>query len=210
MIEAGAGIILRTLPLTETSLIVHWIGPTFGRIATVAKGARSPKSPFSGKLDLFYEADISFSRSRTGDLHTLRETSLRNAHAPLRKDLDRLRQAADAAAFIVQVTEPETPLPSIHDLFRRFLESLTAETPPQLLAPAFKIRMLSELGLEPDWKRAKLQPGTAKIAEAMLQRDFESIRGLKPTEKQLAELCRFLRNFIIFHLDAGISSRRNS
>ncbi|MGH8024361.1 MAG: DNA repair protein RecO [Limisphaerales bacterium] len=210
MIEAGAGIILRTLPLTETSLIVHWIGPTFGRIATVAKGARRPKSPFSGKLDLFYEADISFSRSRTSDLHTLREASLRHAHAPLRKDLDRLRQAADAALFIVRATEPETPLPNIHDLFKRFLESLSAETPSPLLAPAFKIRMLAELGLEPDWKHAKLQPGTAKIAVAMLQRDFESIRGLRPTEKQRAELDRFLRDFIIFHLDAGVIATRNS
>ena len=32
--------ILRTRPLTETSLIVHWLTRDFGRISTVAKGAR--------------------------------------------------------------------------------------------------------------------------------------------------------------------------
>ena len=64
MTESATGIILRTRPLTETSLIVHWLTPNFGRIATVAKGARRPKSPFAGKLDLFYVADFSFSRSR--------------------------------------------------------------------------------------------------------------------------------------------------
>ena len=37
----------------------------------------SRKVPFAGKLDLFYTADISFSISRQGDLHTLREVSLR-------------------------------------------------------------------------------------------------------------------------------------
>ena len=53
MIESATGLILRIRPLTETSLIVHWLTPEFGRVATVAKGARRPKSPFAGKLDIF-------------------------------------------------------------------------------------------------------------------------------------------------------------
>ena len=76
MIESTHGIILRTRPLTETSLIVHWLTAESGRVATVAKGARRPKSPFAGKLDLFYVADFSFSRSRSSQLHTLREVKL--------------------------------------------------------------------------------------------------------------------------------------
>jgi DNA repair protein RecO (recombination protein O) len=62
--ERASGIILRTRPLTDTSLIVHWLTPELGRIATVAKGARKPKSSFYGKLDLFFEADLSFARSQ--------------------------------------------------------------------------------------------------------------------------------------------------
>ncbi|HXA44461.1 MAG TPA: recombination protein O N-terminal domain-containing protein, partial [Candidatus Angelobacter sp.] len=58
MIKNATGIILRTRPLTETSLIVHWLTPDLGRLATVAKGARRPKSPFAGRLDLFYVADF--------------------------------------------------------------------------------------------------------------------------------------------------------
>lgn len=200
MIESGAGIILRTLPLTETSLIVHWLSPVFGRIATAAKGARRPKSPFAGKLDLFYEADISFSRSRSSDLHNLREVNLRHTNAALRLDVDKLRQAAYAASFIVQATESETPLPDIFELFRQFLESLSAHEPSSQLAPAFELKMLVELGLEPDWKETKLEPGTKKVVEAMLQRDFNSILSVKPTDRQLSELRQFLHGFIIFHL----------
>ena len=84
MIESTQGIILRTRPLTETSLIIHWLTPDLGRIATVAKGARRAKSPFAGKLDLFYLVDFSFSRSRRSDLHTLREVSLRETHGEIR------------------------------------------------------------------------------------------------------------------------------
>jgi DNA repair protein RecO (recombination protein O) len=200
MIESGAGIILRTLPLTETSLIIHWLSPKFGRIATAAKGARRARSPFSGKLDLFYEADISLSRSQRSDLHTLREVNLRQTHAALRRDLGKLRQAAYAAAFIVQATEPETPLPEIYGLFREFLESLCAHEPSPQLALAFELKMLVELGLEPDWKEAKLEPGTRKIVEAMLQRTFASILSVKPTDKQISELRQFLHGFIMFHL----------
>ena len=84
MIESTHGIILRTRPLTETSLIVNWLTPDLGRIATVAKGARRPKSPFAGKLDLFYTAEFSFSRSRSSELHNLREVKLHASRRPLR------------------------------------------------------------------------------------------------------------------------------
>src|SRR5262245_43511374 len=102
MDERTTGLILRVRPLPETSLIVHWLTQDFGRLATVAKGARRPKSPFRGKLDLYYEADLSFLRSRRSDLHTLREVVLRDPHEALRRELTYLRQAAYCAALIEQ------------------------------------------------------------------------------------------------------------
>src|SRR3989440_12917536 len=105
MEERSPGIILRTRPLTETSLIVHWLTPDLGRIATVAKGARRPKSPFRGKLDLFYEADFSFARSRTSELHNLRAVVLREMHSELRENLGWIQQASYFTALVEQTTE---------------------------------------------------------------------------------------------------------
>ena len=121
-IERTTGLVLRTRPLTETSLIAHWITPDFGRVATVAKGARRPASPFRGKLDIFYLAEFSFQRSRRSDLHTLREVSLRQTYPRLREDYARLRQAAYGALLVEQMTETETPLPAIHDLLIQLLK----------------------------------------------------------------------------------------
>src|ERR1700722_17884674 len=141
MIESATGIILRTRPLTETSLIVHWLTPDFGRIATVAKGARRPKSPFSGKLDLFYFADFSFSRSRSSDLHNLREVSLRETHGAIRKSILKLHQAAYATAFVEQATETETPLAAIYQLVREFLDCLCGrKSGPQMIL-AFELKL---------------------------------------------------------------------
>jgi DNA repair protein RecO (recombination protein O) len=200
MIQSTRGIILRVRPLTETSLIVHWLTPDFGRIATVAKGARRAKSPFLGKLDLFYLADFAFSRSRRSDLHILSEVSLRETHGALRGDILKLHRASYAATFIEQATETETPLPSIFELLRKFLDCLCRQKPAAQIVFAFELKLLREIGLEPAWEKTTLAAGTKKIAVALVQKDFKSGFGVKLAEAQEGELRRFLHGFLIFHL----------
>jgi DNA repair protein RecO (recombination protein O) len=200
MIQKATGFILRTRPLTETSLIVHWLTPDFGRIATVAKGARRPKSPFLGKLDLFYEADFSFSRSRHSDLHLLREAVLRATHAELRADILKLRQAAYAAAFIEQATETETPLPAVFELLRGFLDCLCRQKPAAQLIFALELKLLRELGLNPDLRKTDLTAGAKQIVRAFLKNGWQASLHLKLARAQTAELRQFLHGFLIFHL----------
>ncbi len=119
-----SGIILRTRRLTESSLIVHWLTADHGRLATVAKGALRPKSAFRGKLDLFHEAELTLVRSRSSDLHTLKEISLRSTHAGLRRDLLALQQASYAAALIERITETDAPTPELHELLTGLVTAL--------------------------------------------------------------------------------------
>ncbi|HEY1717595.1 MAG TPA: DNA repair protein RecO [Verrucomicrobiae bacterium] len=207
MIESANGIVLRTRPLTETSLIVHWLTPDFGRVATVAKGARRHKSSFAGKLDLFYEADFSFSRSRSSDLHNLREVNLTETHGAIRADILKLQQAAYAVNFIVQATETETPLPGIFELFREFLKRLCEQKSSAQIIFAFELKLLRELGLEPDWTRSNLAAGTKKIAAILSQKDFAAGGNLKLTKAQTVEIRQFLHGFLIFHLEKLPSGR---
>jgi DNA repair protein RecO (recombination protein O) len=200
MIESATGLTLRTRPLTETSLIVHWLTADFGRIATVAKGARRIQSPFLGKLDLFYRADFSFSRSRRSDLHTLREISLRETHSALRQDLRRLRQAAYAASFVEQATETGTPLPGIFELMNGFLGCLCRQQSAPQIVLAFELKLLHELGLKPDLGETKLTAGAKQIVRALMQNDWPACSRLKPTPAQAGELRQFLHGFLIFHL----------
>jgi DNA repair protein RecO (recombination protein O) len=200
MIESATGIILRTRLLTETSLIIHWLTPNLGRIATVAKGARRHKSPFHGKLDLFYLTDFSFSRSRSSDLHALRETGLRETHGAIRQDICKLRQAAYAANFIGQATETETPLPAVFELLRGFLDCLCKQKNGPQPIFAFELKLLQELGLEPNLAKSNLAAGTKKIAAVLAKRDFATACNLKLTKPQTDELRQFLHGFLIFHL----------
>jgi DNA repair protein RecO (recombination protein O) len=200
MIENATGLILRTRPLTETSLIVHWLTPELGRLATVAKGARRHKSPFQGRLDVFYQADFSFVRSRRSELHTLREVRLQNPREPIRKDLLRLQQAAYATALAEDATETETPLPEIYELLCGFLDCLCRSEPSPPLVLAYELKILRETGLQPAWPETHLAVGTQKIATALMDQDWAGGQRLILSAAQTGELQRFLQGHILFHL----------
>jgi DNA repair protein RecO (recombination protein O) len=208
MIENATGIILRTRPLTETSLIVNWLTPALGRITTVAKGARRSNSPFRGKLDLFYLADFSFARSRRSELHTLREVALKDSRKKIRQDLALLQQASYASNLIEQATEVETPIPILFELMSGFLAALTTSTSTRpALVFAFELKVLNELGLSPDVEKSKLSPGATEVLKALRANEFEFVSRVKLSAAQNNELQRFLHGFLIFHLGKIPGSR---
>ena len=133
--ETTNALLLRKTKLTETSLIVTWFTADHGLIKTVAKGARNPKSKFAGGLDLFFDCEIQFSRSRRSELHILRETRLRDPHEGLRTNHERVALAAYFVELLELVTEPDHPAPEIHDLLDRafgFLNANPASRRPML------------------------------------------------------------------------------
>jgi DNA repair protein RecO (recombination protein O) len=200
MIERAHGLILRIRPFSETSVIVNWLTPEFGRVATMAKGARRPKSPFRGKLDLFYEADFSFVSSRRSELHTLGEVHLRETNPMLRRDLDALQQAAYCAALIEQATEKETPLPAIYELMAGLMQTLSQNPPQPLNIFAFEMKLLRELGQSPDIAETKLTPGSKKILAELTEKDWTDLSRLRLSAAQLQEIEKFLHGFLIWHL----------
>jgi DNA repair protein RecO (recombination protein O) len=200
MIETGTGLILRTRPLTDTSLIIHWLTADLGRLATVAKGARRPKSPFAGKLDLFYLARFSFQRSRRSDLHQLREVALQETHAALRRDVQALQRASYCAALVEQTTETETPVPEVYKLMTGALEEFCHRRPQTQTVPAFELKLLAELGLQPDLEKEKLKPDLKQILRVLLADGWPKIARLKLSATQLAALDRFLGGFMVYHL----------
>ena len=207
MSERSIGLIVRTRPLTETSLIVHWLTNDFGRLSTVAKGARRPKSPFRGQLDLFYLAEFSFVRSRRSDLHILTEVSLLEAHRALRQEMGYLRQAAYAAALVEQTTELETPLPAVYSLLKELLAHLPDAPPQARTVFAFELKLLHELGLAPDLAQAQLSPDGKDLVRSLAQTDWSGLGTLKPTQAQALEVRQFLHGFLIYHLGKLPSGR---
>jgi DNA repair protein RecO (recombination protein O) len=127
--DSTEAILLRKRKFSDTSLIVSWCTESFGCVQTVAKGARRPKSPFVGKLDLFFEAEISIVRSRKSDLHTLTEVVLKNPFPGIRSNYLRTQTAAYFVELIEICTERDHREPELFSLLRRAFSYLDANDP---------------------------------------------------------------------------------
>jgi DNA repair protein RecO (recombination protein O) len=128
-VQTTRGILLRKRRLSDTSSIVSWCTDTLGVIQTVARGARRPKSPFRGCLDLFFEAEISIALSRKSTLHTLREVNITNPFAGIRTSHLRTEAGAYFVELIEICTEREHHEPEIFGLLQRALGFLDKNDP---------------------------------------------------------------------------------
>jgi DNA repair protein RecO (recombination protein O) len=159
-VESTASILLRKRKLSDTSLIVSWCTESFGCVQTVVKGARRPKSPFAGKLDLFFEAEISIVRSRKSDLHTLTEVVLKNPFAGIRSNYLRTQTAAYFVELIEICTERDHREPELFGLLRRAFGYLDANDPTPRAVAHFETELARIAGVH-DQTRLRSDPAYA-------------------------------------------------
>jgi DNA repair protein RecO (recombination protein O) len=158
--ESTSAILLRKRKLSDTSLIVSWCTESLGCIQTAAKGARRAKSPFAGKLDLFFEADIQISRSRKSNLHTLTEVMLKDPFSGIRENLHRTQAASYFVELIELCTESDHHEPELFSLLRRAFAYLNANDPDLRAVFHFETELARIAGVH-DTKMLKSNPALA-------------------------------------------------
>lgn len=127
--QTTAAVLLRKRKFSDTSLIVSWCTESLGCVQTVAKGARRAKTPFAGKLDLFFESEISLVLSRKSTLHTLTEVVVRNPFSGIRENYLRTQAAAYFVELIEICTERDHHEPELYSLLRRAFGYLDKNNP---------------------------------------------------------------------------------
>ncbi len=158
--QSTSAILLRKRKFSDTSLIVSWCTESLGCIQTIAKGARRTKTPFAGKLDLFYEADIAVAPSRKSNLHTLTEVVLRNPFAGIRKTYLRTQAAAYFVELIEICTERDHHEPELFGLLRRAFNFLDTKDPGSRAIAHFETEMARIMGVH-DSRVLKSNPAFA-------------------------------------------------
>jgi DNA repair protein RecO (recombination protein O) len=159
-VESTAAILLRKRTFSDTSLIVSWCTESLGCIQTMAKGARRAKSPFAGKLDLFFESEIQIARSRKSSLHTLTEVVLRNPFAGIRSNYLRTQTAAYFIELIEICTERDHHEPELFTLLRRAFGYLDVNDPTPRAVAHFETELARIAGVH-DMKKLKADPAFA-------------------------------------------------
>jgi DNA repair protein RecO (recombination protein O) len=151
-VETTAAILLRKRKFSETSSIVSWCTQSLGCIQTIAKGARRAKTPFAGKLDLFFEADIQIARARKSNLHTLTEVTLRHTFPGIRQNYLRMQAAAYFVELIELCTERDHHEPELFALLQRAFAYLDAKDPNLRAISHFETELARSAGVH----RAKM------------------------------------------------------
>ena len=155
--ESTAAILLRKRKLSDTSLIVSWCTESLGCIQTVARGARRAKSPFAGKLDLFFEAEIQITRSKKSNLHTLTEVVLKNPFGGIRENYRRTQAASYFVELIEICTESDHHEPNLFALLQRAFNYLSTNDPNLRAILHFETELARIAGVH-DTKMVKSDP----------------------------------------------------
>ncbi|MFN2484964.1 MAG: DNA repair protein RecO [Candidatus Limnocylindria bacterium] len=148
------GIVLRSMDLGEADRVLTVLTPHTGKLRVIAKGVRRTRSRIGGGLDLFSDVHLVMAVGRTFDVVT--QTSLQDAHLPLRNDL----LSTACAWYLVELADRfcEDRAES-HAAFVLLAQALTALDAPRdavdhdVVARWFELHLLEAMGFRPELTR---------------------------------------------------------
>jgi DNA repair protein RecO (recombination protein O) len=140
---------LRTVEVFETSLVATLFTRELGKVSVLAKGARRPKSPAQGGLDLLGVSDIVLFPKASETLDLLAEAVPVERFASLRRDLADLYAGCYIAELLTDLTDLHDPHPRLFDAARVTLRHLGDAESRQKRIMRFELYCLRELGSMP-------------------------------------------------------------
>ena len=149
MIEKTPAIVLRYAPYSNTSRVVTWLTPAYGRIVTVIKGSQRPKSPFLGQYDLFYTCELLFyARDRNG-IHIAKECSPVKTRDGLRRDWEATATASYFCDLVQKISPTDAPHAGSFELLDRALDDLADQGSSPSFLFWFELKFLDLMGVSP-------------------------------------------------------------
>ncbi len=126
-----------------------------GRIAVFAHGAKTSKRRFQGALEAFTTiiATLSESKKRRTGMPTLANAIVERARLPIRRDLKSIALASYVAELSSKVAPEGEPSEGTFVLARDLLDRLCDDPATMALRRAFELRLIAEIGYQPELTR---------------------------------------------------------
>src|SRR5438128_10911220 len=147
--EKTQAIVLKVVEFSETSCVVTLFTEDFGKVGALAKGARRPKGPFEGAIDLLALIRIVFLRKSSDSLDLLTEARLQRRFRSAQRELARLYAGYYVAELLAELTEPGDPHPGLFQAADVALLSLDSDAPVVETILKFELVTLREVGHMP-------------------------------------------------------------
>lgn len=157
----------------ETSLIVDLLTRSAGRIAAVARGARSPRSAWFGLAEPFRLLNVSW--LRRGDMATLTGIDLAG-RSPMLKGTS-LWCGFYANELLLKLLQRDDPDSELFDAYANLLPELTDAANQAPALRRFECRLLDALGVLPDLSETA---GDAAPVEALGRYRVDPVVGPEP------------------------------
>ena len=141
-------IVLKRSNLGEADSILTLYTPNLGKIRTVAKGLRRPKSKLGGHLDLLIRSTLLIARGQNLDIVTQGQTI--ESFLQIRNDLKRIGSALYMAELLDRFTAEEVENYPVYVLLNNDLLWLCEAHSPELVLRHFEIQLLCHLGYQPE------------------------------------------------------------
>src|SRR5438045_6708687 len=147
--EKSRAIVLKLIEFSETSCVTTLFTEDFGKVGALAKGARRPKGPFEGALDLLALIRIVFLRKSSDALDLLTEAKLERRFRSAQRDLARLYAGYYVAELLSELTEPGDPHRELFQAADACLLALDQGAPVPETVLRFELVGLREAGHAP-------------------------------------------------------------
>lgn len=151
--EQTNAIVLRCVEFSETSLIVTLFTRDFGRVSAMAKGARRPKGPFEGALDLLSVCRVVVIRKQSDALDLLTESKLHRRFRAATRSIDRVYAGYAVIELLRIMTDDDQPHVDIYDLTIATLSQIDGPGNVAASLLYFEVQLLRMLGHNPGTDR---------------------------------------------------------
>jgi DNA repair protein RecO (recombination protein O) len=143
-------LVLRRYPYGESSLVLHLLTPSSGKVHVLAKGAYRPTSGYCGVFDLFDTLGVAWRAQPASELGVATKGRVLVRRRALSGGLQRFRAALALLELLELAAQPERDESALFALAERWLDLLGApDADPEVALVAFDLAFLENLGLSP-------------------------------------------------------------
>lgn len=144
--EKTSALVLRIVEFSESSCVVTLYTEDFGKISALAKGARRPRSPFEGAIDLLSICRIVFLRKSADLLDLLTEARLSRRFRSASTHLPRLYAAMYVIELVAKLTDHAEAQPALYHTIINTITAIDSGEPTHTTLLNFEFQLLNELG----------------------------------------------------------------
>jgi len=124
-LRSSQAIIVRGYKYSESSKIIRCFTEEYGKVSVIAKGARRPKSPFGGVLEVLSHVSVIYYYRETRELQNLSKCDLIEPFLDIRNDFEKMTVGMAMMEVLDRVVIIEQPLPELFSITIQILHRLS-------------------------------------------------------------------------------------